>query len=84
MSEAEKLAAFLLALQTSPTQRANFNDDPEGEMRRFNLDTDTINAVLRKDTEALWQILDVPPIRILVGKVVGVEKRKRPRKRKRS
>jgi hypothetical protein len=81
MSEAEKLATFLLALQTSPTQRKNFEDDPEGEMTRFNLDQATIDAVLAKDTGALWGILDVPEVRVhQIAKAVDVEKDDRPGK----
>ena len=84
MSEASRLAAFLLALQISPTQRERFRRDPKGEMIQFNLDPRTIEAVLRKDTKSLWRILAIPTTRvpIFIAKVVGVEKRDRRRKRR--
>jgi hypothetical protein len=81
MSEAEKLTAFLLALQTSQTQRERFRRNPRGEMQRFNLAPGTIVAVLGKNTDKIWQILEIPAIRVQVAKVVGVEKKRRRRKR---
>jgi hypothetical protein len=82
MSEAEKLATFLLVLQTSPTQRRKFKDDPVREMTRFNLSPKTIDAVIHERTKILWKILNAPPIRTQVGKVVGVEQRPHRRRRK--
>jgi hypothetical protein len=82
MSEAEKLATFLLVLQTSPTQRRKFKDDPVREMTRFNLSPKTIDAVLYQRTKILWKILNAPPIRTQVGKVAGVAKSPRRRSRR--
>jgi len=81
MSEASRLAAFLLALQNSPTQREQFREDPKGEMTRFNLNSKTINAVLKKDKRTLWRILRLPAVAHQVGWMSGVEK-KSPRKKK--
>ena len=83
MTEAEKLAAFLLALQTSPTQRERFELDPVGEMTLFDLDPKTISAVLDRQTVVLWEILDVPRIRHQQGVAAGVEKTGRRPKKKR-
>ena len=84
MSESEKLTAFLLALQTSHTQRKKFRRDPRAEMVRFNLGPATINAVLRKDTKKLWRILQVPTIHVQVGLVAGTQSTRRRRKSKRT
>ena len=85
MSEGERLTAFLLALQTSPAQRQRFERQPKKEMRRFNLSSRTIDAVLHKDTKTLWRILTSTPQWIIdMEWVVGVEKAARRRKRKRA
>ncbi len=85
MSEGERLTAFLLALQTSPAQRQRFQREPKKEMRRFNLSSQTIEAVLRKDAKTLWRIL-VSTRRGVIHMqwVVGVEKASRRGKRKRA
>lgn len=81
MSEAEKLTAFLLALQTSPSQRAKFRHDPIGAMERFNLASRTIDAVLERDKPKLWRILKIP-VPTQVGHAAGVKARRRRRRRK--
>jgi hypothetical protein len=83
MDEAEKLTAFLLALQTSPRQRKRFDRDHRTEMERFNLSPGTIRAVLAGDSVELWRILRIP-IRAQVGHVIQTRKRHRPRKTKRT
>ncbi len=86
MSEAERLTAFLLALQTSPAQRNAFKRDPEGVLRRFGLNPTTIAKLHRRDYKALWGILVSAAVRggNHVATTVGVEKRSRRRKRKRT
>jgi len=84
MSEAERLTAFLLALQTSPAQRIELRRNATGVLRRFNLSPKTIAALHRKDYEALWRILVSGPGRaqhLEIMTTVGVEKRRRPRRR---
>ena len=76
MSEASRLAAFLVSLQTSRSARERFKEDPEGEMKRFDLSSKTIKAVNDGDREALWRILTRIP-QIQVGRVIRVGKRRR-------
>lgn len=82
MLEAEKLTAFLLALQTSPTLRKKFDRNARREMEQFDLAPSTIRAILDKDAERLWDILSVLPVRTYVGKVVGVDTKPKPPKKK--
>jgi len=57
MSEASKLVAFLLALQTSPIVSKRFDRNAKKEMERFGLAPATVRAVLAQDAAALWAIL---------------------------
>jgi len=57
MTEASKLVAFLLALQTSSIVRKRFDKNAKKEMERFGLAPGTIRAVLARDAAALWAIL---------------------------
>lgn len=57
MSEDSKLAAFLLALQTSNSVQKRFRKDPKKEMQRFGLAPATVQAVLAVDTEKIWATL---------------------------
>jgi len=86
MSEAEKLTAFLLALQTSRAQRVEFKRNPDGVLRRFGLSAKTIGTLHRKDYKALWGILVSSAVRTghHVATTVGVEKRSRRRRRTRA
>jgi len=87
MSEAERLTAFLLALQTSPAQRAELRRDAHGVLRRFNLSPKTIAALHNKDYETLWRILVSGSGRHGEDEImttVGVEKKRRSRRRIRS
>jgi len=83
MSEAERLTAFLLALQTSPAQRAELRRHAHAVLRRFNLSPRTIKALHNQDYETLWRILVSGPGRAEHEEImttVGVEKMRRPRK----
>lgn len=82
MTEVERLSAFLLALQTSRTRRQKFIQNPKAEMRRFNLAPKTIDAVYKRDIETFWKIL-LPPYTYMT-KAVGVGKKGRRRRRKRT
>ncbi|MGA7476497.1 MAG: hypothetical protein WBW47_04680 [Thermoplasmata archaeon] len=87
MSESSKLAAFLLALQTSPSAQNRFKEDPEGELKRFDLSTSTIKAINDGNAEALWLILTRVPGHVgvvisHVGVVTARERRGRRRKKK--
>jgi hypothetical protein len=82
MSEASKLALFLLGLETSRSALARFKKDPVGEMLRFDLAPATIQAVFEQDTQRLWTILRIPTVH--VGAATGVHKGRGRRKSKRA
>jgi len=71
--EASRLAAFLLALQLSPTTQTRYERDPAREMRRFHLSRAAIKAVQNRNYEALWRILSRPGTH--VGVATGTEKK---------
>jgi len=86
-TESSRLAAFLLALQTSRSAQARFKKDPEAEMKRFDLSDTTIQAVRDGKAEVLWQILTRVPGHVgavigQVGVATGHERRRRRHKRK--
>ena len=63
-TESSKLAALLLALQTSPSAQDRFKKEPHAEMQRFDLSPATIKAVDDGDAEALWKILTRGPVHV--------------------
>lgn len=75
MTKASKLAAFLLALQTSRSVQKRFYRNKKQEMLRFDLEDATIKAVIAGDTDTLWNILTRPPGH--VGVVTGAARRRR-------
>jgi hypothetical protein len=79
MTEASRLAAFLLALQTSAGARKRFREDPEAEMKGFGLSTKTIGAVQSGDRDRLWQIVTRIPTTQVGHVVVGGRSRRRRR-----
>lgn len=79
--EASRLAAFLLALQTSQSVQARYKKEPKAEMKRFDLSSSTIEAVCSSDEVTLWRTLTIGH---QVGLVVGVGRRGRRRKSKRT
>ena len=85
-TEPSKLAAFLLALQTSPSAQKRFKKNMRAEMERFDLSTETIEAVLGSKREALWKILTRGPVHVgavisHVAAATGVPKPHRRRKK---
>jgi len=66
IQEAERLIAFLLALQTSSAEQEHFRRDPLNAMRRFNLSKGTMKALEEaergKGATRLWRILRITPM----------------------
>jgi hypothetical protein len=80
MKEGSKLQAFLLALQTSRSVQDRYAENPEAEMRRFDLSRSTIAAVRRGDRAKLWWILTRgSKVRTQVGHVIWVAKKRSKR-----
>ena len=78
MTEGSKLAAFLLALQTSPSVQKRFTQDEKKELKRFGLATATVRAVLDRELSTLWEILSIDYVPHIAA-VIGVRRHHRRR-----
>jgi len=88
-TESSRLAAFLLALQTSRSAQRRFKANPRAEMKRFDLSAKTIKAIRDGDAYALWVTLTRVPGHVgvviaHVGVATGQHKRRRRPKHKKT